>query len=201
MNPVKKVQLEQGLVVGLVLVLGVILVKGPLKHMGKSPSEAGRGSKPLEVLAQKYTPRDEVDPRVMPPAPAPEEVVAVPPIAYTAHEVRDPFKSLLPAAASSRVESRGPVVGSRSEAPSAPPDLLVQGLVWGGDQPKAIIRGNVYGVGELVEGMKIVAIDQRGVTIEFQGSSIAYPVTTSTPTTSRGTSPMRPPLPHGGTWR
>lgn len=202
MNPVKKVQLEQGLVVGLALVLGVILVKGPLKQMGGSPPGAKPGSRPLEVLAQKYTPRAEIDPRVMPPPPTPEDV-AIAPIAYTAHEVRDPFKSVLPAPPSTlRVDSRGSVVAApRKEVPSVPPELLVQGLVWGGARPKAIIRGKVYGVGDMVEGVNIVAIDQRGVTIDHQGSSISYPVAVPASAASRGSSPMRPPVPQGGQWR
>ena len=200
MNPVKKVQLEQGLVVGLILVLGVIVVKGPLKQMRGSPSRAGQGAKPLEVLAQKYTPRAEIDPRVMPPPPTLEEVVAAPPIAYTAQEMRDPFKSLLPAApATPRVEPRGPATAApRGGAPSVPPELLVQGLVWGGTQPKAIIRGTVYGVGDMVEGVKIVAIDQRGVTIDHEGLSVSYPVAAPASAASRGASPMRPPLVQGG---
>jgi len=197
MTPTKKLQLEQGLVIGLLLILGAVLAKGPLRSIVRPDGAAH--AKPMEVLAQKYSLRAEVDPQVMPAPPIAEDVAEAP-IAYTAQEMRDPFTSLLPASApASRKHAPKPVVVEDVETPA--PDLLIQGLMWGGTQPKAIIYGKVYGLGEEVQGVKIIAIDQRGVTIDHHGSSISYPVSAPTPAVSGGSSLVRPPVSQGRAWR
>ncbi|MBI2094226.1 MAG: hypothetical protein HYT88_05855 [Candidatus Omnitrophica bacterium] len=103
---------------------------------------------------------------------------------YTAEDLRDPFKQLLPApapAASSQQTGAG--AGSSqhtasglgsSEAIVSPPSLTIQGILWGGKMPQAIINGKVYNVYDRVSGAKIIAIRRDGVLIEHQGASVLY---------------------------
>lgn len=61
-------------------------------------------------------------------------------------------------------------ISKESTVPSGPPpDLVVQGMVWGMEQPKCIINGKVYGVGDLVEGIRILDIQKEGVSLMHQG--------------------------------
>lgn len=210
MDPVKKVQFERRLVIGFALVLLVLLIKGPLKGFGLfgssvrpggTSSATGTGSGSLKILAQKYTSNVEVDPAILPTTAQPREEPLAP--MYTAQGLRDPFKSLLPAAPSPQgSEPRGAITAARGvQPPAAPPELLIQGLMWGGPQPKAIIHGKVYGVGELVEGVNILSIDHHGVTIEYQGKPMSYPVAAPTSAASRRLQQPRPPMARGGNWR
>ena len=85
---------------------------------------------------------------------------------------------LPPALAASSDEARAEP-GSTPQ-PSAPPDLHVQGIVWGSDRPRAIINDSVYGVGDAVGGSVILLIDSRGVTVDYLGTQIVYPMTSTT---------------------
>jgi len=91
---------------------------------------------------------------------------------YTAFDLRDPLQSLLP-------EPRGPEAARPQEsrtvsarAPSLPPSLRLEGVVWGGAVPQAIIGQGVYGVGDAVEGATIKSIGRDGITVEFQGQTM-----------------------------
>lgn len=81
------------------------------------------------------------------------------PVEYKAQNLRDPFQSPLKKEAETITE----VI---PEAP--PPDLsslTVQGIVWGGKMPQAIINNKVVKVGDTIEGMRIVSIDKEGITV------------------------------------
>ena len=208
MDPVKKVQLERRLIMVFALILLALLIKGPLKGLfGSSARHAGAPAKAeagsgLQMLAKKYSPKVEIDPAILPTTSQPrEEPIAAP--AYTAQGLRDPFKSWLPDAPSSQSgeSPKSVMVVPKAQLPTAPPELLIQGLMWGGPEPKAIIHGNVFGVGERVEGATILAIDHRGVTIEYQGTSISYPVAAPASAASRRLPQARSPMAYGGNWR
>jgi hypothetical protein len=51
------------------------------------------------------------------------------------------------------------------------PELKVQGLIWGGNIPQAIINGNVVAVGDVVNEARIEAIDRSGITVFFDKRS------------------------------
>lgn len=99
---------------------------------------------------------------------------------YTAEDLRDPFKQLLPAPApTASSQQAGVGAGSSphtasSEAIVSPPSLTIQGILWGGKMPQAIINGKVYNVYDRVSGAKIIAIRRDGVLIEHQGASVLY---------------------------
>ncbi len=96
------------------------------------------------------------------------------PLQYTASALRDPLRSLLAREPAGRPSpDQGSSGGYAVVSPPAPqpPAVTVQGLVWGGGTPQAIIDGQVYGVGEQVQGAIIVVIDDRGVEVEVQGQT------------------------------
>ncbi|OGX13553.1 MAG: hypothetical protein A3I71_06150 [Omnitrophica WOR_2 bacterium RIFCSPLOWO2_02_FULL_63_16] len=99
----------------------------------------------------------------------------LPAVRYTADALRDPLVSLLPSVASQRMivippEDHEPM--PQLEPP--PPAFNIEGLVWGGPRPQAVIDGAVYDVGDTVQGAKIMAIDRAGVTGTMQGRTIRW---------------------------
>lgn len=48
------------------------------------------------------------------------------------------------------------------------PAFTIQGIVWGGRLPQAIINHKVYKVGDLIEDARIEKIDKNGVTVSFK---------------------------------
>ncbi|HEX9564656.1 MAG TPA: hypothetical protein VF981_11820 [Gemmatimonadaceae bacterium] len=98
---------------------------------------------------------------------------------YTAHELRDPFESLLPSAIRAAQAAPQPVMpgvpidagmGQTAVEPAVQfPEIAVQGMLWGGPVPVAVIDGGVYQVGDTVSGARITAIERAGVTMEYQG--------------------------------
>lgn len=113
---------------------------------------------------------------VMPPAGVWSALEPWPSVAYEADEARDPLANLLlvknvsPAPMTPTTTSDG----SEAAAPAAPPTPTIQGLMWGGRRPQAVIDGKIYTVGETVQGVTIVAIDKTGVTGEFQGQPVRW---------------------------
>ena len=47
--------------------------------------------------------------------------------------------------------------------------LKIQGIIWGVKTPQAIINNTVLKVGDLVEGAKILNIEKKGITFDFNG--------------------------------
>jgi hypothetical protein len=87
---------------------------------------------------------------------------------YQAESLRDPLKSLLPPAPP---PTPPPSAAKAAPPPAVPPSASLQGMLWGGLQPRAIINGEVYHVGDVVAGAKIVAIDPVGVTVDVSGTT------------------------------
>ncbi len=76
---------------------------------------------------------------------------------YKAGDLRDPFQE-------EKIEIKEP------EAPveTGPlPALQVQGIVWGGNSPQAIINNKVVGLGDTIEGVRITGINNSVVTVSF----------------------------------
>ena len=160
----KKSQRELLLVVMLLGVFALTLF-GALKNAGVFRS---RASGPVTETTSRAQ-------QAAPPTTVPVQAPVVKPAdqaRYTAFDLRDPLQSLLPEPrtpeATRPQESR--TVSAR--APSLPPSLLLEGVVWGGAQPQAIIGQGVYGVGAVVEGATIKSIGGEGITVEFQGQTM-----------------------------
>ncbi len=83
-------------------------------------------------------------------------------VTYGSGNLRDPFKSLVQ---SELLVSPGPDVPAVTEV-SAPP-LKIQGIVWGGNFPQAIINDKVVKVGDTIEGAQLLSIEKDSVTVFF----------------------------------
>lgn len=84
-------------------------------------------------------------------------------VEYDAENLTDPFQSCIPE-----------TEGSESQAgePEVPlPSLTIQGLIWGGNFPQAIVNNKVVKIGDAVEGAEITSIDKGGITVSFGGKS------------------------------
>lgn len=80
---------------------------------------------------------------------------------YTGGKLRDPFQGV-------KIEREERAQESMAPA-TPPPALTVQGLVWGGAFPQAIINNKVFKVGDTIEEARIIDINKEGITIFFGG--------------------------------
>ncbi|MFH1269640.1 MAG: hypothetical protein ABIH75_01095 [Candidatus Omnitrophota bacterium] len=93
-------------------------------------------------------------------------------IEYKSESLRDPFQP-------EEAETTEPQVQAE---PQPLPPLQVQGMVWGGSLPQAIINNKVVKIGDTpIEGVRITAIDKGGVTVLFEKQLhlLSIPVTKS----------------------
>ncbi|MCI0563526.1 MAG: hypothetical protein MN733_34050 [Nitrososphaera sp.] len=187
MDATKKTEIEKYVVLGLGGVFAVTFVMGPMRSlnfMGQGQpvslppliTEKVTLSGDLGNTLQKQW-NDRLEP-VNAQLPSDESAKAAP--FYTAFSQRDPLKSLLPIL--SLQPGQTAASGVRGGAPqNLPPQLRIQGIVWGGAEPRAIINDAVYGVNDGIAGTKILSIDRRGVTVEYMGTSIFFAVSSMTP--------------------
>lgn len=96
-----------------------------------------------------------------------DPIAARPVMEYESAKLRDPFKAYL-------------IKGEPSQAPRENADLAnpefdlsklkVQGIIWGGRAPQAIINDQVLSIGDFIEGAKILSIEKKGITLSFNGA-------------------------------
>jgi len=91
-----------------------------------------------------------------------QNLITRPKVEYKAGFLRDPFTGVV------AHESVSPGITAAQEAP---PDLIVQGIIWGGRFPQAIINNKVLGVGDSIQGARIISIGKGGVTVLFGGNN------------------------------
>jgi hypothetical protein len=98
-------------------------------------------------------------------------VIVRPELKYKSGQLRDPFQSYL-----QKEETKPSVQGqgvSNLVQPKINLDtLVVQGIIWGGKIPQAIINNKVLAVGDLIEGAKILSIDKGGIALDLSGEII-----------------------------
>ncbi|MFH1858062.1 MAG: hypothetical protein ABH845_04080 [Candidatus Omnitrophota bacterium] len=82
---------------------------------------------------------------------------------YTGREYRDPTRSpLFVKPASEEAKPTVDIVRL--------PLLSIQGIIWGGDSPRAIIDGQVVAKGEILpEGVEILDISNAGIKVLYRG--------------------------------
>lgn len=102
-------------------------------------------------------------------ATAPEGSQGANKIEYKSEDLRDPFEKEQP---KGQIET------------SLLPSLQVQGMVWGGSFPQAIINNKVVRIGDTVEGAQIINITKDSVTVFFGNRQ--YNLSTSSPVSSEG---------------
>lgn len=84
-----------------------------------------------------------------------------PKVEYGAQGLRDPFLPLI-----TEKKTEGASLSQQIEVKSLPA-LTVQGLIWGGAFPQAIINNKVVKVGDTIGEVKIIEISKEGVTVLF----------------------------------
>ena len=95
---------------------------------------------------------------------APAQRIIRPNLEYKAEGFRDPFKEPIVQKPTAAGIAAGP-----ESAETPPPLLNVQGLIWGGALPQAIINDKVVKIGDSIEGARITNIAKDGVTVLFEG--------------------------------
>lgn len=107
------------------------------------------------------------------------------PFQYESGGHRDPFVSLI------QEESRAGAAGNSTTAESLKP--ILHGVFWDpeGRQSIALINDQELGVGDLVEGYRLLEIRQNGVVLEKGGEPMVLEITFETPPSkpSSGASP------------
>ena len=109
---------------------------------------------------------------------------------YSALGLRDPLRSFLPEDLEVPVAPTPPAPVKPQPIPTPPPAPTIQGVVVGSDTSNAIINGEVYKVGDVLSGSKILSIDRQSITIEYHGAPVVYPLGPS----GKGTEPSRSSL-------
>ncbi len=91
-------------------------------------------------------------------------VITRPKVAYGAEDSRDPFWDYLP-----KEETEKTAKANLKSSEPVLPALKVQGIIWGGNFPQAIINNNVLKIGDTIEGAKIIKIDKAGIMVSYGG--------------------------------
>lgn len=90
-----------------------------------------------------------------------EEVVSVPTVEYKAEASRDLFREY---------KKEKETTEAAQEASVKPlPALTVQGIVWGGSMPQAIINNQVLKEGDVIGEIKITKINKNEIEVFYTG--------------------------------
>lgn len=79
------------------------------------------------------------------------------PVEYKGEGLRDPFKGASQEGLARMVNATAPT-------------LEIQGIIWGGRLPQAIVNNKVVKVGDTVQEARIIDINKEGVTVFFGGA-------------------------------
>lgn len=104
------------------------------------------------------------------PASKPDSIV-LPKIEYKAEGLRDPFESVFKKEAVAPLTTGTGEQVSEPQVQVNPPSLTVQGIIWGGKIPQAVINDKVVKIGDVIQEAKIIDIDKDTVKILFKNSS------------------------------
>lgn len=96
----------------------------------------------------------------------PEDSLQAQPLEYEADGLRNPFQTPIE---EEKVKEQVPQEPTQVEPLKPLPSLTIQGIVWGGSLPQAIINNKVLKVGDTIEEVRIVDINKDGVTVLFGG--------------------------------
>lgn len=104
-----------------------------------------------------------------------ENFFARPQVEYKSSSLRDPFKEDV--LKKGILEEEQPESDSQNQVltPDILPEMDVQGLIWGGNFPQAIINNKVYKAGDTIDGAQIKDIAKDGVILNFSGGEVKIP--------------------------
>jgi hypothetical protein len=92
-------------------------------------------------------------------------VIEKPTVEYKADGLRDPFKGYQEEMRESMPQTPEQVI--LLAPPATLPEFKIQGTIWGGSIPQAIINNKVVKIGDDIEGAKIIGINKDGVKVIF----------------------------------
>jgi len=110
-------------------------------------------------------------------------VIARPVVEYKSGALRDPFQSVV-TSEEKKVTLEGKV--DLMQPGSDLGNLKVQGIIWGGRIPQAIINDKVLTVGDTIEGAEILSIDKKGITLRSAGTGDNLTIPGATPVFHEG---------------
>jgi len=88
-------------------------------------------------------------------------------VEYTAEDLEDPFKE-------EEVVIEAPPVETPPEKKPLP-ELKIQGIIWGGIFPQAIINNKIIKKGDVIDEARVVDINKDGVVLLYQGEEYKLP--------------------------
>lgn len=100
---------------------------------------------------------------------------------YTGYTERDPLRPALPVKEKIEKPPETPtLIEQPKEKPAEKvkkeppkeiilPTFIVTGIVWGKESPRAIIDHQVYKIGDMIKGAKILDISQKGIYMLYEG--------------------------------
>ena len=123
----------------------------------------------LDSEMQDLEKAEKIDHRVAP------EVIIRPKLEYKATGFRSPFWGPFHVKAdlSAAKKKAGEVEVVEPEKPL--PLLKVQGVIWGGSFPQAIVNDKVVKIGDTVDGVRILSIDKENIVVFFEERKYKIP--------------------------
>jgi len=122
-----------------------------------------------------------------------DSIISRPVIEYSSGDLRDPFSDLFQLAAEKEKKEKelqsfeAPPEDAEVVVPMPSLDKFkVQGVIWGGRFPQAIINNKILSVGDSIEGVKIVNIEKKGITLSFAGKTVNLPTPGNAPALEKG---------------
>ncbi|OGX45182.1 MAG: hypothetical protein A3G38_04740 [Omnitrophica WOR_2 bacterium RIFCSPLOWO2_12_FULL_51_8] len=101
-----------------------------------------------------------------PPA---EIVIERPRVKFDEEAYRDPFKEPV-------IKIQDAAAPQETQKKQIPlPALTLQGLIWGGIFPQAIINNKVLKIGDIIERARVTNISKDGVVVFFEGEQFSLP--------------------------
>lgn len=102
-----------------------------------------------------------------------EKRIERPVVNYDFRNTRDPFEGPF----TKPPEPKGGEVEQQELMPVEypPPALTVQGLVWGGEFPQAIINEQVVKIGDTIAEARVISIDKDGVSVFYKEKKYDFP--------------------------
>lgn len=100
------------------------------------------------------------------------DIIFRPKIEFTARGLRDPFKDYV---TTEEISIGEKIEGSKENEVFNPPALKIEGMIWGGIKPCAIINGEVKKEGEDIAGVTILKIGKEGLELLYEGKKYNLP--------------------------
>jgi hypothetical protein len=112
--------------------------------------------------------------------------VARPKVEYKAEGLVDPFQPIRPPKEEEKkVEAKKIVVEVPKPVERLLPHLKVQGVIWGGSFPQAIINNKIVKIGDTIEEVIIKNIEKGQITLIFEERQFTIPTPSTEVTASK----------------